>query len=103
MKLAEMTYSELEEHRKELETAMKAIEKAQRADAKKAINQVAKDYGYTVEELFNTSRRKGLRSAPSPKYRNPENPEQTWTGRGRRPQWFVDAIDKGLDLRNLEI
>ncbi len=28
-----------------------------------------------------------------PKYRNPENPKQTWTGRGKKPAWIVGVED----------
>ena len=27
----------------------------------------------------------------APKYRDPKNPENTWTGRGRMPLWMVAA------------
>lgn len=27
-----------------------------------------------------------------PKYYNPVNPEQTWTGRGKAPKWFRDCV-----------
>ncbi|WP_392337429.1 H-NS family nucleoid-associated regulatory protein [Loktanella salsilacus] len=30
-----------------------------------------------------------------PKYCHPENPEQTWTGRGRQPDWMKDALENG--------
>ena len=29
-----------------------------------------------------------------PKYRNPENPEETWTGRGRSPAWIASLREK---------
>jgi DNA-binding protein H-NS len=29
------------------------------------------------------------------KYRNPANPRETWSGRGRQPRWFVAAIKAG--------
>jgi DNA-binding protein H-NS len=29
-----------------------------------------------------------------PKYRNPADPSQTWTGFGKKPMWFVSAIKK---------
>jgi DNA-binding protein H-NS len=32
--------------------------------------------------------RGGLRGAVAPKYRNPENPAETWAGRGLRPRWL---------------
>src|SRR5205823_6645702 len=30
-----------------------------------------------------------------PKYFNPENPSQTWSGRGLKPRWFVAQIETG--------
>jgi DNA-binding protein H-NS len=31
----------------------------------------------------------------APKYRNPENPSQTWAGRGLKPLWLKSAIEAG--------
>lgn len=33
------------------------------------------------------------RTSGIPKYRNPANLEQTWTGRGKRPAWMADVED----------
>ena len=30
-----------------------------------------------------------------PKYRNPANPTDTWTGRGKQPRWLADLVKKG--------
>ena len=38
-----------------------------------------------------------------PKYRNPYNPKQTWTGKGKRPQWFLDAIAEGKSSEDLSV
>ncbi|WP_354540899.1 H-NS histone family protein [Roseovarius sp. MBR-6] len=35
------------------------------------------------------------------KYRHPENPALTWSGRGRKPQWFVEALDAGNTASDL--
>jgi DNA-binding protein H-NS len=37
----------------------------------------------------------GLRGPVAPKYRNPQNPEETWAGRGLRPKWLTAAIKGG--------
>lgn len=29
------------------------------------------------------------------KYRNPDNPAEAWTGRGKTPRWMVAAVKKG--------
>jgi DNA-binding protein H-NS len=42
--------------------------------------------------------RGGSRGAVTPKYRNPEDPSQTWAGRGLRPRWLVAAIKSGKKL-----
>jgi DNA-binding protein H-NS len=39
--------------------------------------------------------RKSRRSSLPARYVNPENPEQKWSGRGRRPQWFVALQEQG--------
>ena len=33
----------------------------------------------------------GPRGPVAPKYRNPENPSETWAGRGLRPRWLTAA------------
>lgn len=52
----------------------------------------AKLYNMTPEEVLSFSIRK-RRSVGTPKYRNPANPEQTWTGRGKKPGWLKQAAD----------
>ncbi len=42
--------------------------------------------------------RGGLRGSVAPKYRNPENPAETWAGRGLRPRWLTAAIKSGKKL-----
>ena len=39
--------------------------------------------------------RGGVRGAVAPKYRNPENPAETWAGRGLKPRWLTAAIKTG--------
>jgi DNA-binding protein H-NS len=48
-------------------------------------------------------RRGGLVEGSGPKYVNPENPAQTWSGRGNRPGWLDAALDAGHDLESLMI
>ena len=39
----------------------------------------------------------------APKYRNPENPSETWAGRGLKPRWVVAALKGGHKLEDLLI
>jgi DNA-binding protein H-NS len=43
------------------------------------------------------------RAKVAPKYRNPDNPAETWTGRGRKPRWVQDALDAGRSLSDFAI
>jgi hypothetical protein len=38
-----------------------------------------------------------------PKYRNPQNAAETWSGRGKRPQWVEIAMARGASLESLSI
>jgi DNA-binding protein H-NS len=38
-----------------------------------------------------------------PKYRNPDNSDETWSGRGRQPKWVQAALAGGEGLADLAI
>jgi len=39
----------------------------------------------------------------APKYRNPDNPSETWAGRGLRPRWLTAAMKTGKKLEYFSI
>lgn len=108
--------TELEALKKQLETRERD-EKLKHLTGSKEFRVVSKEInrlglsGDEVAELFQTqkevvkrrktTKRKGVKLKP--KYRNPENPEQVWTGRGNRPRWVTAAIERGLSLQELLI
>jgi DNA-binding protein H-NS len=47
--------------------------------------------------------RGGLRGAVAPKYRNPENPAETWAGRGLKPRWLASALKSGKKIEDFSI
>ena len=47
--------------------------------------------------------RRGARGKVAPKYRNPENPSETWAGRGLRPRWLTAALKTGKKLDDFRI
>jgi DNA-binding protein H-NS len=69
------------------------------------IHSMIKAEGYSFDDIFGSSRGKARRSTGTvaPKYRNPGNPEQTWSGRGKRPRWFNDALAAGKKEKDLAI
>lgn len=100
-KLEKMSKDELQKLIKDAEKALKTLEARRLADAKKAIESAAKEYGFSLDELMGGSPKKGPKGAP--KYANPDDKSQTWTGKGRKPGWVVAALDAGKALEDLSI
>jgi hypothetical protein len=44
-----------------------------------------------------------LREGDGPRYRNPDNATETWSGRGKMPAWVQQALEGGASLAELEI
>ena len=63
---------------------------------------LARDLGYSLAELFGSETKPSCAPAAA-KYRYPENPALTWSGRGRKPQWFVEALEAGKTANDLAI
>jgi DNA-binding protein H-NS len=38
-----------------------------------------------------------------PKYRNPNEPSETWSGRGKRPRWLAAALETGRTIEEFVI
>lgn len=103
--LVSMSRKELLKLQKDVEKALKAVEQRDRQNALKAAEQAVAEYGFTLDEVSSAARgaKSGKGVKAKAKYRNPEAPEQTWTGRGRKPRWVHEAMEKGLDITDLEI
>ena len=100
--LSKMSKDELKILQKEVQLAISEFDKRKKAEAKKALEAVAKEHGMTLNEILGGSAKTKRAGAPA-KYRNPADSSLTWSGRGRQPQWFKDAIKSGKTPENLEI
>jgi DNA-binding protein H-NS len=86
----------------------KEIKNRQQDEVKKAREQIlaiAQDVGLPVEELLAAKSAKSRKSGPSnsaAQFRNPEDNTQTWTGRGRKPKWVLDALSNGKSMDDLK-
>ena len=75
-------------------------------DAYDQIVAIADGLGFSIEELLELGeqkRKKTTRKAVEPRYRNKNNPEDTWTGRGKQPRWLVAEVEKGAKLEDFLI
>lgn len=101
--LSNMSMDELVALEKDVQKAKASFEKKRVIEARKAIENAAKEYGLTVEEVLGANAGGGSAQKGAPKYANPENADQTWTGRGRQPAWYKAAIEAGQEPEALEI
>ena len=100
--LEALSLSELKRMQKDVAKAISTYQDRQKAEARVKVEAFARDLGYSLAELVGAET-KTARAPVAAKYRHPENPALTWSGRGRRPQWFVEALAGGGTAGDMEI
>lgn len=80
--------------------ALKTVDARRKAEAKRAAEKVAKEFGYSLDEILAAG---GKGSKGAAKYANPADPTQTWTGRGRKPNWVIEALQAGKSIDDMAI
>lgn len=68
---------------------------------------VAEQYDLSLEDALaivtQPTSKQQARSKVAIKYRNPENNNETWTGRGKEPKWLAAKLASGQSLDNFLI
>jgi DNA-binding protein H-NS len=90
--LDKMKLSQLNRLLQDVEEAIKLKRDEMRAQLRDEFMRKANEIGIALDEVV--GRRKAKGSVPI-KYRDPANPQNTWTGRGRTPIWLAKAIKNG--------
>ena len=67
---------------------------AQRQEALGKIQELVQAHDLSFDEVVQTVRAVAKRGKAPAIFRNPDNPRQTWSGKGEAPQWYTDATDK---------
>jgi len=86
------------------ENAQQLITKKQHQrlyDAYMQFEQIAEESNASIEDILQAGEK--LEKKRNIKYRNTDNHEETWTGRGRKPTWLVEALAAGRDLSDFTI
>lgn len=96
-----MGRDELLSLQKRVDKAIKSFEERNLQKAMQAAEAAAQEFGVTLADIVSLV---GAKKSTLPaKYSNPEDPSQTWSGRGRKPHWFLAAIEAGKTEQDLEI
>ncbi|MBK1725835.1 H-NS family nucleoid-associated regulatory protein [Halorhodospira neutriphila] len=103
-----LDYVDLQKAARIIEKEQKRREKEARRQAQQEMKQVAQKYGLNLEEVAAELAKGpkgsgGSRGKVPPKYRHPDDPQKTWTGRGRKPVWVKDWEAENGDIEQLRI
>jgi DNA-binding protein H-NS len=92
-KIIEVLSERLTSEKRELETRLAKLRRDQGLPRLKADGEAATEP--------RPERRKF--ASVSPKYRNPDHPSETWSGRGKRPRWLTAALSAGRTIEEFVI
>ena len=100
--LSELSFNELKKLEKEIPKVIERMADRRKQEARLELEARAKELGYSLPELLNVpARRKG--KVVGPKFVHPDDPTTTWSGRGRKPKWYVAALASGKKPEDLAI
>jgi DNA-binding protein H-NS len=89
--LENMSFAELSAMQARIERMKIEKQNAEREAVKQKLIGAAQAAGFDIQELFG----RGRKGKVAIKYRDPNNPANTWTGRGRMPRWMAAATKGG--------
>lgn len=116
--LNKASLKELQQVFTSVKTEIARRENNNKAELLKKVKKMAAEAGVSMNELLGNSGIRGTsgralrqpgrpagkpRGKVAPKYKNPDNGAQTWTGRGRQPLWVSEAIRNGKSLESMLI
>jgi len=105
------TYTQLQKQIAKLQKEAEAVKAKEVAGVVERIKVAIAHYGLTPDDLFPASGAKRLKAPKAAKVAKkvPTPPKyadgagNTWTGNGKRPRWFLAAIEGGKTPKDLEI
>jgi DNA-binding protein H-NS len=103
MDLEKLSLDELKELQNEVAVAIFNFEKKRKAETLAELEALAHAKGFSLKELLTNSSGKSTKKSVAPKYADSANPENTWTGRGRKPKWLVTALENGFSAEDFAI
>jgi len=105
MDLQKLSYRELLDLSEKISNAIVVKKQQEKSQIQKQVQDLIKGAGFDVDDIVgSTGKGKSLkgRKVP-PKYRNPKNSDETWTGRGRQPKWLAAELARGRSLSSFLI
>jgi DNA-binding protein H-NS len=101
-----LSLRELKDLQGRVARAIASYEDRKKKEALAELEIKAREMGYSLAELLalqGVGKPPRKRALAVPKYANPANAADTWTGRGRKPRWFIEALANGRAPEDLAI
>lgn len=102
MDLSNYSYAEILGLYKKVQSEIFGREREEKNKARAQILELAKMHGLSVQDVM-VGGKPAARKPVEPKYQNPNNPSQQWSGRGRKPVWVEEMLTQGKSLEDLAI
>ena len=90
---AKMSLKELQELELKVKKVKLSMQERSRSELRHKLESMAAQAGFKLSDLFGGRGGKGRKVAA--KYANPDDPSQTWSGRGRKPRWLTARVSAG--------
>jgi DNA-binding protein H-NS len=100
--LSRMSLKELKDLLTRVTKEIDDFKDRKRREALMALEEKARELGFNFSELTGAAKPR-KRSPAVAKFANPKNPDETWSGRGRKPLWFVAALNSGVNPDDMAI
>jgi DNA-binding protein H-NS len=91
--LDRMSFKDLQELELKIKKAKATVQDRSRTELREKLEGMAAAAGFKIGDLFGGRGGKGRKVAA--KYANPDDPSETWTGRGRKPRWLSAKLKDG--------
>jgi DNA-binding protein H-NS len=98
--LEKMSTDELWEFHEEIATALAAKMTAEKSVLELRLKQLMGQF--EVERRRETPDRRPYPTV-APKFRNPDQPSETWAGRGKKPRWLTAQLKSGKKIDEFRI
>lgn len=102
MNVNDLSLKELKDLQSQIAKAIASFEDRRKKQALAELEEIARAKGFSLSELTGVA--SSRKTTPSvAKYANPANRADTWSGRGRKPRWFIEAMAAGRKPEDLAV
>ena len=103
MDLDTLSLKELKDLQDKVAIAIFDFEKRKKAETLAELKALAKSKGFSLDELLDDTKSKKKKAPVEAKYADPAHPDNTWSGRGRKPKWLVEALANGASIEDFAL